>query len=90
MNTERPHSRARNVALFGLAWQLALAAGFAVLTTWTQSEALRSLALLSGCGIPIWLYLVLVYHQRILVQEEGMETEELRRALRAMSRYDQC
>ncbi len=79
MTTERPHRRARNVALIGLAFQVLLTAFLVVTATWTLSEALRGLLLMSTCGIPIWLYLLLVYHQRILVQEEEMETEELRR-----------
>jgi regulator of protease activity HflC (stomatin/prohibitin superfamily) len=78
MITERPHSRARNVALIGLAFQVLLTAFLVIMKTWTLSEALRGLMLLSACGIPIWLYLLLVYQQRILVQEEEMETEELR------------
>lgn len=79
MITERPHSRARNVALIGLIFEVLLAAFFAIMMAWTGSEALRGLTLLAACGIPIWLYMVLVYHQRILVQEEEIETEDLRR-----------
>ncbi len=79
MTTERPHSRARNVALMGLAFEVLLSAFLAIMLAWTRSEALRGLLLMSACGIPIWLYLLLVFHQRILVQDEEMETEQLRR-----------
>lgn len=79
MITERPESRARNLALFGLVFETLLTAFFVLMMTWTRSEALRGLTFLSGCGIFIWLYLALIYHQRVLVQEESLETEQLRR-----------
>lgn len=79
MITERPESRARNLALGGLVFEVLLTAFFVIVTVWTESEALRALTYLSGCGIFIWLYLALVYHQRLLVQEESLEIEQLRR-----------
>lgn len=79
MITERPESRARNLALVGLVFEVVLTAFFVLMAIWTGSEALRGLTYLSGCGVIIWLYLALVYHQRVLVQEESLETEQLRR-----------
>jgi len=79
MMTERPESRARNLALAGLVFECLLTAFLVLMTLWTKSEALRALTFLSGCGILIWLYLALIYHQRVLVQEEALEIEQLRR-----------
>lgn len=83
MTTERPERRARNVALIGLAFQVVLTAFFAVMTAWTQSEAIRGLMLLSVAGVIAWFYLTLVAHQRVLVQDEALETEHLRREQQA-------
>lgn len=79
MTTDRPERRARTVALAGLGLQILLALGFAFLMVWGKSEALRAVALFAGAGVPIWLVLLLVFHQKVLVQEEVFETEELRR-----------
>ncbi len=79
MTTQRPERRARGVALAGLVFQIGLAAFFAVLTVWSKSEAMRALTLLTAIGNVAWLFLVLVYHQRVLVREEAFETERLRR-----------
>jgi len=79
MTTQRPERRARTVALAGLAFQILLAAFFAVLWSWCNSEALRALVLLTAVGNVVWLFLVMVCHQRVLVQEEAFETEQLRR-----------
>lgn len=79
MTTQRPEQRARTVALAGLAFQLLLSAVFAVLWSWGRSEALRALTLLTAIGNVVWLFLVMVCHQRILVREEAFETEQLRR-----------
>jgi len=79
MISHRPEYRARTVALIGLAFEVILSAFFVVLTVWGKSEALRALSLLTGTGNLVWLFLVLIYHQRVLVQEEAFETEQLRR-----------
>jgi modulator of FtsH protease HflK len=79
MTTQRPERRARTVAIAGLAFQMLLAAFFAVLWSWCSSEALRAVALLTAVGNVVWLFLVMVCHQRVLVQDETFETEQLRR-----------
>lgn len=63
----------------GLVFQSALTLSFILLQLWSGSEALRGLAYLAGSGITVWLFLVLIYHQRVLVQEESFESEQLRR-----------
>ncbi len=83
MTTERPERRARNVALIGLAFQVVLTAFFAIVAAWTQSEAIRGITLLSSAGVIVWFYLTLVAHQRVLVQDEALETEHLRREQQA-------
>lgn len=79
MSIERPDTRARLVAIVGLIGQLVLTAFLVLLTVTSQSEAVRGLTLLSGVGTFVWLVLVLVYQQRVLVQAETLETEQLRR-----------
>jgi len=78
MAHERPERRARSVALIGLMFQVLLAAFYIVLSVWSESEAIRALSLLTGIGVLIWLPLVLLYHQRALVQDEAFESEQLR------------
>ncbi len=79
MIQELPERRGRSVALLGLIFQTLVCALYAVLAIWSESESLQALAYLTAAGLPIWLALLLTYHQRVLVQEEAFETEELRR-----------
>ncbi len=79
MTQHRPDRRARTVALLGLIFQLLLSAFYIVLTVWSGSEAMRGLTLLTSVGTLIWVFLVLIYHQRVLVQEEAFESEQLRK-----------
>ncbi len=79
MITQRPDRRARTVALVGLGMEILLAAFLTVMAVWSASEAIRGLAVMAAVGVEIWLFLVLIYQQRVLVQDEALETEELRR-----------
>lgn len=79
MIQERPERRARNVALVGVIFQILLVAFYTILATSSQSQAMWALTLLTGAGIIIWLTLLLVYHQRVLVQDETFESEQLKR-----------
>jgi regulator of protease activity HflC (stomatin/prohibitin superfamily) len=65
--------------MLGLLFNVSLTVGLALLTLWSDSQAMRALTLLTGSGNLIWLFLLLIYHQRVLVQEEAFETEQLRR-----------
>lgn len=79
MMQERPDTRARSVALIGMIFEIVLAAFYTVLAVWSQSQAMWALTVLTSLGIIIWLTLLLVYQQRVAVQEEALETDQLRR-----------
>lgn len=76
---QRPERRARTVALVGLSFQVALTAFLLLLSIWGASASIRALTLLSSAGILIWFCLVLIYQQKVLVQEEAFESEQLRK-----------
>ena len=65
--------------MVGLVFQIALGIFFTLLWAWSGSEAVRGLFLLAWLGLPIWLLLLLIYHQRVLVQDETLESEHLRK-----------
>lgn len=67
------------VALIGLVFQLGLTAVLAIMQISSFSQALMGLLVFTGTGNLIWLYLVLIYHQRVLVSEERLESEQLKR-----------
>lgn len=67
------------MALIGLGFQIILAISFIFLWRYSLSEAVHALGYLTGAGVWIWLALVLIYHQRALVQDEAFETEQLKR-----------
>ena len=79
MTHERPVRRARTVALIGLVFQVLMAVFFSVLYFWSGSESMRALPQLAMVGIFIWLTIVLIYHQKVLVEEERFESEQLRK-----------
>ena len=93
MTAERPERRARTVAWVGLVYSIVLVlvygllylgSGSEVLPTGQKvanagSEAICALAYLAGASIPIWFVLLLICHQRVRVQAEAFETEQLRR-----------
>jgi membrane protease subunit HflK len=78
MTQHRPERRARTVALIGLAFEVLLTVGLLLLSIWGQAPSVMGLTLLSGVGILIWFYMVLVYHQKVLVREETFESEQLK------------
>ncbi|NLX12933.1 MAG: hypothetical protein GXY44_04660 [Phycisphaerales bacterium] len=79
MIEHNPDRRARTVALVGLVFEISLTIFYCLLLVGSQSQAMRGLCVLAALGCLIWLYLVLVYHQRVLVHDERLETEALRR-----------
>lgn len=78
MTSTWPEKRAFVVSLIGLFFQAILAAFLGVLAAWNGSESNQAAAILAACGIPIWVFLALVYKQRLLVREEVLESEQLR------------
>jgi len=79
MIEQKPEYRARTVAFWGLGFQVLLSVVFVLLFLWSGSESMWGLTRLGVIGITIWLFLVLLYHQRALVREESLETEQLRK-----------
>src|SRR5262249_29403785 len=79
MTQHRPERRARTVALIGLSFTILVSVALLLLTSYSDSEALRGLTRFALVGNIIWFFLILIYHQRVLVQEEAFETEQLRR-----------
>ncbi|UCD28870.1 MAG: hypothetical protein JSV03_17640 [Planctomycetota bacterium] len=79
MIEHNPEHRARTVSFVGLGFQVVLTTSFLLLAAWSNSQAIWGLTRLAGVGITIWLFLVLVYHQRTLVRQEALETEQLRK-----------
>lgn len=63
----------------GLIYQVLLTAFFVIVAVWSHADSIRALSFLSFVGIPIWLFLTLVFHQRVLVADEAIESDELRR-----------
>lgn len=78
MTSTWPEKRALIVSLVGLLFQVALATFLSLLALWNNSEASQAAGLLAVCGVPIWVFLALVYKQRQLVREELLESEQLR------------
>lgn len=79
MTQNRPDRRARTVALVGLAFQVALTTYLLLLAFWSASPGVQMLSLMSAVGIAIWTLLLLIYQQKVGVQEETFETEQLRK-----------
>jgi membrane protease subunit HflK len=79
MTQHRPERRARTVAMVGLIFSILVSVFFLLLTSWSDSEALRALTRFTAVGNLIWFFLVLIYHQRVLVQDEAFESEQIRR-----------
>jgi membrane protease subunit HflK len=78
MTSTWPEKRALTVSLVGLLFQAGMATFLFLLSLWNGSEANQAAALLAACGIPIWIFLALIYKQRQLVREETLESEQLR------------
>lgn len=79
MISQYPERRARTVALLGLVFQILLTTFYLVLAIWSRSQAMMALTAMTAVGNAIWLLLLLIYHQRVLVEAESFETEELQR-----------
>lgn len=77
--SDRHDRRAKHVAALGLVLQVIFCGGLWGLSYWSKSDSIAVLARLTMIGIPIWLILLLVFHQINRVQAESLETEELKR-----------
>jgi membrane protease subunit HflK len=83
MTSTWPERRALTVSLVGLVFQIALVVFLCVVFLWNGSEATRGAALLAISGLPIWLFLSLIFKQRAMVREETLEAEQLQQERQA-------
>ncbi len=67
-------------ALFGLLTQLVLGIGMAVLGVFADSAAIQAATWHLFGGLPIWLILLIIFHQHRLERLEALETEQLAQA----------
>lgn len=77
--SEINYSRARRVALFGLALQLVVFATLLTLGVVSHSTATSYLAYFVVGGVPIWFVTLLVFRQQELAAQEAFDLEQLRR-----------
>lgn len=74
------YRRATNAAVLGLATQIALFVALVLLGLYAQAAALNALAWHAIAGIPVWLILIVYYHQHRLEREEALEAERMARS----------
>lgn len=74
------YARASKAAGIGFLVQLILSIAFALAGLWAQSHALAAVGWHAFGGLPIWLILIILYHQHRIERVETLETEQLTRA----------
>ncbi|MFA9478160.1 SPFH domain-containing protein [Phycisphaerales bacterium AB-hyl4] len=77
---QQTYSRAANAALVGLLAQLTLAIGMALLGLYADAPALHAATWYLFGGLPIWITLLVLYHQHRLERVEALEAEQLAKA----------
>lgn len=77
---QQSYRRSANAAFLGLLVQVLLAGAMALAGSAARSPALYAAALHLLGGLPIWIVLLLLYHQHRLERIEALETEQLARA----------
>ncbi|MEX2672309.1 MAG: SPFH domain-containing protein [Phycisphaeraceae bacterium] len=77
---QQTYSRAANAALVGLIAQLALAILVALLGLYADAPALHAATWYFFGGLPIWIMLLVLYHQHRLERVEALEAEQLAKA----------
>lgn len=80
MQNEETYRRATGAALAGLLVQLVLTIVIAIVGMWAKSPALHAATWHLLGGLPIWVILLLLFHQHRLERAEALETEQLARA----------
>ncbi len=73
---QQTYRRAASAALTGLIVQGVLALGVLVLAMWAQSPAITAMTWHFFAGLPIWVVLLMIYHQHRLERAEALETEQ--------------
>lgn len=77
---QQTYSRAANAALVGLIAQLGLAILTALLGLYADAPALHAATWHFFGGLPIWIMLLVLYHQHRLERVEALEAEQLAKA----------
>jgi len=77
---QQTYKRAAAAALVGLIVQLGLAIAMALLGIYAQSAALHAASWYLFGGLPIWVILLILFHQHRLERLEALEAEQLARA----------
>ncbi|MEX0654808.1 MAG: SPFH domain-containing protein [Phycisphaeraceae bacterium] len=77
---QQTYSRAASAAMVGLVAQLGLAIFTALLGLYAGSPALHAATWYLFGGLPIWVILLVVYHQHRLERVEALEAEQLSKA----------
>lgn len=70
------YRKARNVSVLGIVLQTAMAAGLAAYGALSGNHFGMSAALFVACGIPVWLFLIVVYDQQVRERIEAIEAEQ--------------
>jgi len=70
------YRKARNVSALGIVLQVVMAAGLAAYGALSGNHFGMSAALLVACGIPVWLFLIVVYDQHARERIEAIEAEQ--------------
>ena len=70
------YRKARNVSALGIVLQIVMAAGLAAYGALSGNHFGLSAALLVGCGIPVWLFLIVIYDQMVRERIEAIEAEQ--------------
>ncbi len=76
---QQTYSRAVTAALAGLIVQIILTIAMGLGGAWAQSPAMSDATWYLAGGIPIWLILIILYHQHRLERQEALEAERLAR-----------
>ncbi len=74
---QQTYRRAANAALVGLGVQFVLATAAALIGLWAQSPALHAATWHLCAGLPIWVVLLLIYHQHRIERTEALEAEQI-------------
>ena len=77
---QQTYRRATATALTGLAVQVVLTVAMSLIGIWAHNAALHAAALHLLGGLPIWIFLWLLYNQHRIERIESLEAEQLARS----------
>lgn len=70
------YRKARNVSALGAVLQVVMATGIAVYGALSGNHFGLSAALLVACGVPVWIFLIVIYDQHVRERIEAIEAEQ--------------